>query len=88
MNYRKAITLAVFSIAFASPAAAEKYGVTFSPTNDQQVRMVHGISAIDSSFGLSGVRIIAPHEPVKKLGVMQIIFFNKSEASFNVVLKM
>lgn len=67
-----------------SSANASKFAMDFAPTQNQQHRMLNGVAAIESAGIVSKVRIIAPEEPVKKRGVVQLVVFNSSGNAFDV----
>ena len=81
----KAKHLAAFAaLIAASPSLAAKFNVDFAPSANQAHRMNSGVAAIESGAPGSKVRIVAPEEPVKKRGTLQVVVFNSSTAPFDI----
>ena len=78
------IAFAAAALLGGAPASAAKFNLDFTASANQARRMVDGIAAIESAAPGSKIRIIAPGEPVKKRGVLQIMVFNGSAAPFDI----
>lgn len=80
----KYIVAALTALVASGPASAAKFNVDFTAAANQAHRMDRGVGAIESAAPGSKVRIVAPEEPVKKRGTLQVMVFNSSQAPFDI----
>lgn len=78
------IVAALTVLVASAPAEAAKFNVDFTAAANQAHRMDGGVGAIESASPGSKVRIVAPEEPVKKRGTLQVMVFNSSQAPFDI----